>query len=49
MTHVLAHASHWVTSLVYVVPLLAFLLWLVFVMVRDRLAGRDDEPGEAPQ
>jgi hypothetical protein len=40
MTIVLAHAGHWITSVIYVAPLIAFLLWLGFVVVRDRLNER---------
>ena len=40
---VLAHAGHWLASLIYVIPLIAFLLWLVFIAVRDRLARPDEE------
>jgi hypothetical protein len=37
-----AHAGHWVTSVVYMLPIVAFLLWLVFVTVRDRMRERDE-------
>jgi hypothetical protein len=37
-----AHAGHWVTSVVYMIPLLAFLIWLVFIAIRDRMHERDD-------
>ena len=36
-----AHASHWLTTAVYMLPIVAFLVWLVFVTVRDRVRGRD--------
>jgi hypothetical protein len=41
MTTVVAHAGHWITSVIYVAPLIAFLVWLLFVAVRDRLQERD--------
>lgn len=44
MTLVLAHAGHWITSVIYVAPLIAFLLWLGFIAVRDRLDERHEEP-----
>jgi hypothetical protein len=37
----LAHAAHWITSVVYMLPVIAFLVWLVFVTVRDRTRRRD--------
>jgi hypothetical protein len=37
-----AHAAHWLTSVVYMVPIVAFLLWLVFVTVRDRVRERGE-------
>ena len=37
-----AHATHWVTTLVYMLPIVAFLAWLVFVTVRDRMRERDE-------
>jgi hypothetical protein len=37
-----AHAAHWVTSVIYMLPIVAFLIWLVFVTVRDRMRQHDD-------
>ena len=37
-----AHAGHWLATLVYVIPLIAFALWMGFVVVRDRLNRRDE-------
>ncbi len=33
---VLAHAGHWLVQVAYFVPVLAFLLWLVFTTLRER-------------
>jgi len=38
----LAHAGHWLVSVSYFLPVIAFLLWLVFVQIRDRRRGEDD-------
>ncbi len=36
----LAHGGHgtsaWVTSLIYVIPIAVFFVWLAFVAIRDR-------------
>ena len=32
----LAHAGHWITTIAYFAPVVAFLGWLVVVQVRDR-------------
>lgn len=49
MTLVLAHAGHWVTSVITMAPLLAVMLWLLLVTIRDRRQGGfDDGPEEAP-
>jgi hypothetical protein len=37
---VLAHAGHWISSLLILVPTVAFILWLVAVTVRDRRRDR---------
>ena len=37
----LAHAGHWLVSLAYFVPVLAFLGWLGVSLVRER-RGSDD-------
>jgi hypothetical protein len=37
-----AHAGHWVTTVVYMLPIVAFLLWLLFVTLRDRMRERDE-------
>ena len=37
---VFAHAGHWISSLLILVPTVAFILWLVAVTVRDRRRER---------
>ena len=32
----IAHAGHWLTSIAYFVPVLAFLAWLGVTQVRER-------------
>jgi hypothetical protein len=39
---VLAHAGHWVSSLLILLPTVAFIIWLVAVTVRDRRRERSD-------
>ena len=49
MTLVLAHAGHWVTSVITMAPLFALMLWLLLVTIRDRRqGGTDDGPEETP-
>jgi hypothetical protein len=33
---VIAHAGHWLVSVSYFLPIVAFLVWLVVVQLRDR-------------
>ena len=37
---VLAHAGHWVSSLLILLPTLAFIIWLVAITVRDKRRQR---------
>ncbi len=37
-----AHAGHWITTVVYMLPVVAFLVWLVFVTVRNRMRERGE-------
>lgn len=32
----IAHAGHWLTTIAYLVPVVAFLVWLVVTQVRER-------------
>jgi hypothetical protein len=43
---VLAHAAHTITTIAYFVPVVGFLIWLVFITIRDRRARR--RGGESP-
>jgi hypothetical protein len=40
---VLAHAGHWLVQVAYFAPVVAFLVWLAFVSIRER---RRDRAGE---
>jgi len=40
----LAHAGHWLTTVAYFIPVVAFLVWLVVTQWRDRRRG-ESEPG----
>jgi hypothetical protein len=40
VTPVIAHAGHWIESLLILVPTLGFILWLVVITVRDRRRER---------
>ena len=40
MTLVLAHAGHWLESVVYLVPIVGFALWLGVTTVKDRRRQR---------
>ena len=37
---VIAHAGHWISSLVILLPTVAFIVWLVLITVRDRRRER---------
>jgi hypothetical protein len=43
---VLAHAGHWIESVLILVPTLGFIVWLGFVTIRERRRERR-EGGEA--
>jgi hypothetical protein len=38
---VLAHAGHWISSLLILVPTVGFIVWLVLVTARDRRRERE--------
>jgi hypothetical protein len=42
---VLAHTGHWVSSLLILLPTVAFIVWLVLVTVRDRRRERGGQGG----
>jgi hypothetical protein len=35
----IAHAGHWLVTVAYFLPVIAFLAWLVVTQVRDRRRG----------
>jgi hypothetical protein len=37
---VLAHAGHWISSLLILLPTVAFIIWLVAVTLRDKRRQR---------
>lgn len=39
---VLAHAGHWLVQVAYFLPVVLFLIWLGWTVLRDRRAGEDD-------
>jgi hypothetical protein len=41
----IAHAGHYLVTIAYFLPVVAFLAWLVITQVRERRRGRD---GTAP-
>lgn len=41
----LAHAGHWLTNVLYVMPLVAFGIWMAFTAIRDRRAARRSPDG----
>jgi hypothetical protein len=40
---VLAHAGHWISSLLILLPTVAFIVWLVLVTMRDRRREREKQ------
>jgi hypothetical protein len=40
--YVMAHAGHWLESLVYLVPIVGFAIWLGVTTVKDRRRQRDE-------
>lgn len=50
MTWPVGHAGHWIVDLLYVVPLVAFIGWLLIVNLRARRAGgeRPERPDDPP-
>ena len=37
---VIAHASHWLTTIAYFVPVVGFLVWLLATQIRERRRSR---------
>jgi cytochrome c oxidase assembly factor CtaG len=43
-----AHAGHTLTTIAYFLPVVAFLIWLVVVQIKDRRGrGRGGDPAES--
>jgi len=42
---VIAHAGHWISSLLILLPTVAFIFWLVAVTLRDRRRERSGRGG----
>ena len=40
MVLVFAHAGHWISSLLILLPTVAFIIWLVAITVRDKRRQR---------
>ena len=36
----IAHAGHWITTVAYFLPVVAFLVWLAVTQFRERRRGR---------
>lgn len=36
---VIAHAGHWITTIAYFVPVVAFIVWLIVTQLRERRRG----------
>jgi hypothetical protein len=36
----IAHAGHWLTTIAYFLPVIAFVVWLAVTQVRDRRRSR---------
>jgi hypothetical protein len=41
---VFAHAGHWISSLLILLPTVAFIIWLVLITLRDRRRDRERQP-----
>ena len=44
---VLAHTGHWLESVVYLVPIVGFALWLAVTTIKDRRSRRHGVGGDA--
>jgi hypothetical protein len=40
---VIAHAGHWVSSLLILLPTVAFIIWLVVITLRDKRRERSED------
>jgi len=49
MTPPIAHAGHWLTTIAYFLPVVAFLVWLAVTQIRERGKRRgNDRPDGRP-
>jgi hypothetical protein len=39
MTLPIAHAGHWLTTIAYFLPVVAFLVWLLVTQIKERRRG----------
>ena len=44
MDTLIAHTGHTLLTISYFLPVIAFVVWLAVVQVRDRRSGRDRDP-----
>ena len=42
----IAHAGHWLTSIAYFLPVVAFVVWLAITQIRER---RRNDGGSSPE
>ena len=42
----IAHAGHWLVSLAYIIPVVAFIVWLAIATMRERRAASTSAPEE---
>jgi hypothetical protein len=47
MTLVLAHSGHWLESVVYLVPIVGFAIWLGVATIKDKRRQRAEGPDGA--
>ena len=40
---IIAHAGHWIESVLILVPTVAFIVWLVAITIRDRRRERQEQ------
>jgi hypothetical protein len=40
VTFVIAHPGHWLTTIAYFLPVLAFIVWLAITQIRERRRSR---------
>jgi hypothetical protein len=46
----IAHAGHWMTTVAYFIPVVAFLIWLIVTQIRERRQRKHGgQPPTAPR